>query len=125
MVFYEGALSTGGYCNVLAEGLLTTAEILHPDGYQFVQDNAPCHAAAATTAWLKDHGVRVLPWPSVSPDLNPIENLWSMLKSRVEKRIPKTKEELKRSIEEGWSMIDLTTLKNLATSMANRLRQCM
>ena len=39
IVFHEGALSTTGYCNLLA-GLLTSAEFLYPDGYQFIQDNA-------------------------------------------------------------------------------------
>ena len=48
-MFYEGSLNAEDYCRILDEGLLTTGEVLHPDGYNFIQDNDPCHAAANTT----------------------------------------------------------------------------
>ncbi len=60
------------------------------------------------------HGVTPLqPWPASSPDLNPIENLWSCLKRRVQKRSPRNSAELIKYIKEEWKAIPQEFLENL------------
>ena len=52
----------------------------------FQQDGAPAHTSKLVRGWLKDCGVDYIEdWPGQSPDMNPIENIWSVIKQHVSK----------------------------------------
>ena len=53
--------------------------------YIFMQDKAPCHFSASTQRYLADRGVVDLAWPGNSPDLNPIEKVWNIMKTSMKK----------------------------------------
>jgi hypothetical protein len=53
--------------------------------YSFMQDNAAPHKAPAAAGCLQDNFIRVVEWPPLSPDLNPIENFWCIVKSLTNK----------------------------------------
>ena len=59
-------------------------------------------------------------WPSNSPDINPIENIWSILKRRVEKRKPSNIHELDQFLHEEWKKFEKTIINNLVHSMKSR-----
>ena len=60
--------------------------------------------------------------PSYSPDLNPIENLFSVWKHRVYDRCPKTVDELKAAIREVWNNLEPSLLRKLVNSMPERCK---
>ena len=88
--------------------------------WRFQQDNDPKHTSRLAQAFLQENMPEVMAWPSNSPDLNPIENLWSIVKGNVERRMPKNQDELERFMVEEWENIPDSTLINLVKSMKRR-----
>ena len=61
-------------------------------------------------AYLHDHNVNVIPWPAVSPDLNPIENVWALMKRELRQRpLARNSNELFTTLEDIWMGIDVAT----------------
>jgi hypothetical protein len=84
----SGLHSQEWYQHILREQLLQTIQEQFGDGQcLFQHDGAPCHKAKVLTKWLGEQNIDILgPCPGNSQDLNPIENLWSILKWWVDKQ---------------------------------------
>ena len=92
----------------------------------FMQDGAPAHSAKVTKLFIDKLGFknsRLMTWPANSPDLNPIENVWSILKRRiyVNGRQFKSKNELWKAIEESARSITPKEISDLVGSVDRRL----
>ena len=66
--------------------------------------------------------MQILDWPGNSPDLNPIENLWTVLKDKVCEKQPTNNKELEEAIEAVW-MLELLAeyCRSLVESTPKRL----
>jgi hypothetical protein len=87
-------------------------------------DGAPCHRAKSVKEFLRRSKWETLDWPPQSPDLNPIENLWSILKRRVKQQqllFPSTTALKARIINVWHKHLEADLLRKLALSMPDRL----
>jgi transposase len=73
----------------------------------FQHDNARCHVARVCQDFLNQNHIRVIPWPTLSPDLSPIEHLWDELGRRVRHRQNplETLQELRDALMHEWNNI--------------------
>ncbi|KAK3569771.1 hypothetical protein QTP86_004190 [Hemibagrus guttatus] len=110
------------YREILSKNLLPSARALKMKrGWVFQRDNDPKHTARAMKEWLRKKHFKVLEWPSQSPDLNPIENLWRELKIRVAQRQPQNITALEEICMEEWAKLPATVCKNLVATYRKRL----
>ena len=89
----------------------------------FMHDSAPCHKARKVTEWLTQRNINVLEWPGNSPDLNPIENCWHIMKNKVCATNPSSLQNLQEEIQKVWCLeMSPAYFKKLSDSMPERLK---
>jgi len=90
----------------------------------FQHDNDPKHGAGRVQEWLKKRPFETLIWPAQSPDLNPIEHLWAILKRQLNQyeRPSNGMLELWERVERIWNNIDKDICLKLVESMPRRIK---
>ncbi len=102
LCFLKSTVNAAIYQEILEHFMLPSADKLYgDDDFIFQQDLAPAHTAKGTKSWFNDHGVTVLDWPANSPDLNPIENLWGIVKRKMRDTRPNNADDLKATVKPG------------------------
>lgn len=121
----NGTMDGKLYCNILEEDFKNSVNYYGYSVQNMVlqQDNDPKHTSKLAKAWFKDNNINVLDWPSYSPDLNPIENLWAIIKRRLcnYESAPKCTSELFDRVSREWNQITPDLCQELILSMPRRI----
>ena len=122
LVKIEGVMNGAKYREIVEETVFQSARDSRlGQRFTFQQDNDPKHTAKATLEWFKGKHLNVLEWPSQSPDLNPIGNLWYDLKMAEHERNPSNLKELEQFWQEEWKQISVERCATLIDTYPKRL----
>jgi len=123
MVFLDIMVNSAAYQDILGEHLLPTAPLITSGDYLFQQDIASIHVSCTSKSWFEANFVKLLDWPSKSPDLNPMENLWGILCIEIHKdgKQYDSKSSLISAIKSTWENLLRQTLQKLSESLTVRM----
>lgn len=124
----EGTMNQVKYIEVLRGRLLPQVKEWYGNRpWIFQQDSAPCHTAKSVKKWCQEHRVRLLPWAGNSPDMNPIESLWCILKDEIHETSITTKQQLIQRLIRVWfhSNRIKELCKKLINGMPRRVKALM
>ena len=113
-------------CGIYQHGLLPTAQkhFGHdPTSWKLQEDNDPKHTSKLAINWREKNGVEKIDWPSMSPDLAPIENVWQLLKMKLRKKKFTTYQSLVSAIKREWKALPSELAIKLVHSMTNRISE--
>lgn len=90
--------------------------------YPILMDNASCHGSILVKGYLEEEKINVLEFPASSPDLNPIEQVFSIWSKKVARRCPSSVENLKEICEEEWENIDLEIVRKMIQKLKKTVK---
>jgi hypothetical protein len=125
LVKVEGNINSAKYQDLLRDHFLPNAARIGGRYFILQHDGASVHRSASTMAWLRAENINTLDWPSHSPDMNIIENLWGMMAREVYRggRVFSNKHQLERACRDAWASISHQYILSLYDSMPKRINE--
>ena len=93
-----------------------------PCNFCFQQDNSLVHTAKKVKMRLKKNRFKTIDWPAQSPDLNPIENIWAIVKRRLAKKKCTNTNQLYKNFAQERNGLSQEICNNLIISMPKRMK---
>ena len=124
VIMPEGERTATDFVHNVYDGTLSAFYFMHdhPHDLTLMEDGAPIHRSKFTQQWRMAYGIKKLDWPPNSPDLNPIENLWKLVKNLLRHHNrPRNKQEMVQTIEAVWNEVSMDQLQKLIASMPRQM----
>lgn len=125
LVIVDNRLTAVRYIEeILQEHVVPYSGFIGHDQFILMHDNARPHVANCVEEYLEEVGIQKLQWPARSPDLNPIEHIWDMLKRKIKSasNAPQTLNELRSAAVAAWNSIPQVDVRNIIQSMPDRMQ---
>ena len=104
LVRIQGRLTGDGYVRILQQNILPY--LRNNPNTLFQQDFSPIHTSRVATAFYNEHNINLLPWCPKMQDLNPMENIWAMLKAQGPwDNVVRTSDDLWDRISTAWQRL--------------------
>lgn len=123
LTFIDGNMDKKMYLDLLKDNLVQSPDKMGiRDSFRFYQDNDPKQTSGIVKTWLIWNCPHVVQTPAQSPDLNVIENLWSVLENKIRNHNISNVSDLKRALQEEWDKISSDYTAKLVESMNSLLK---
>lgn len=121
LILFKSNLTGRKLTKIYKDGLLRSFPSISNGNLMLAEDNDPKHTSKIAKRYRKLKKIKRIDWPANSPDLNPIENVWHILKGRVRKYRASNVNQLKVAIRKEWSKLSQNLARNLILSMPARI----
>ena len=125
LVTIQGNLTGDQYIRDVIQPVVVPHFDNHPlaTRHVYMEDNARPRRSRAVTNYLQSEAVTSVPWPAMSPDLNPIDHIWDMLGHRIQAREPPMQNirQLEAALHRERQQLSQQDIRHLTGGMRRRV----
>jgi len=121
LVQVRGTIDAEGYLNIFRHRLRWYFPGLYNNEQIFQDDNARPHTTDTVSKWFQKYDIERMHWPSRSPDLNIIEDIWGKIKYEMRGKIFSSNDDLWEEVNHQWRQISDRLIRQLYRSLSARI----